>query len=88
MTVSGPSLWFRDTLRPTSCDADALACQLPPNLAHTVDAKVLREDPPNMHGQFGISLRPFRQPIWIRFPAGVLLPVSVVRDFETLSGAN
>ena len=41
---------------------DALALQLPPDLAHAIDPEVLLEHAPNLGLQGGVPLRPRRQP--------------------------
>ena len=40
---------------------DAFARQLPPDLAHPIDAEVLLENPPDVNRQLGVPLRPPRQ---------------------------
>jgi hypothetical protein len=47
---------------------DALARQLPPDLANAIDAEVVLEDPPDVDRQLAIPLRPPRQATPIGFP--------------------
>src|SRR5262245_10961933 len=51
----------------------AFPVHLPPDLAHTVDAEVLLEHPPNLWRQAVIPLRPCRQPGWIGAPGDMLM---------------
>jgi hypothetical protein len=56
-----------------SGDIEALAAELPPDLAHAVDAPVLLEDTPDLGPQRHVPARTVRPPCRIRLPGEMIV---------------